>query len=67
MSFTCKDCETEFSTAKEFVHHVPSCRPENIKSLIIEVLQKEISARPLTSELSDLATAILKQFKVTKR
>jgi hypothetical protein len=29
MTFTCKDCETEFGTAKAFVDHVPECIPYN--------------------------------------
>jgi hypothetical protein len=65
--FECKDCGGEFPTAKEFVYHIDSCKPENMKTLVAEVIQQEISARPLGSDPHSIAAAILKRFNVTRK
>ena len=67
MTFTCKDCETGFETAKAFVAHVPECKPENIKLLLGQAIREAAGGLISGSNANLFAGEILRQFKVTKR
>jgi hypothetical protein len=67
MIFGCKDCGQDFPTAKEFVDHIPECKPENLRLLLTHALREAAGGLLVGPNAREIAEEILKQFKVTKR